>query len=166
MGRCEFIRTSARTVRINSHRPPNHHSAFRTTPYRQTLKSAQKDSQFGAGLALSGERLIVGAPQEKRNVNQCNRSGSVHAYRLTGKRWSEDAEFPLPDSREHWSGQLGAELTLRAARPRKRIGRGLSANTPTDALRKLSTSYELSLKGWGNDGNRAISLCISHSLSS
>lgn len=62
--------------------------------FTQTAKvvpaSGQQYDFFGAAVAVSGSKLVVGAPFQSVNGG---RSGQVHYYNLTGSRWSLRQSF-------------------------------------------------------------------------
>jgi hypothetical protein len=63
--------------------------AQRSTPIQVLHPSGATNYEFGASVAVDGDTMIVGAPNDKvgANINQ----GSAHVYRWTGSGWTWEA---------------------------------------------------------------------------
>lgn len=113
----------ARTLAVTISRPngdfgvnlyeARHKRWFRTSVVRRPSASA---AGFGASVALSGNRLVVGAPSEDQEydleANGVRWSGAVHVYRRAHHRWVHVQKLATNDLEQpsYGSVQFGREV--------------------------------------------------------
>jgi len=74
---------------------------------RLTVPSSEPYQRFGASLALSGDLLLVGAPQHDSNSS----GGAVFLYRLVSGSWELQRRYYAPAS-SYESGQFGGSVAI------------------------------------------------------
>ncbi len=100
---------------------------------------ASTGDQFGAAVALQGERLIVGAPREDEGGTDC---GAAYVFDREAQGWVQSAKL-LPDESSP-NGEFGSSVALSG--DRVMVGAPLDDETGTDA--GAAYSFERGTGNW------------------
>lgn len=86
--------------------PANNWEQIQEQVQASDLEGIYWERQFGASIAVSGDRLIVGAPEDGDWYN--DGLGSVYVFGWDGSAWAEHSKIPNPEpqgSSNHYFGQ-------------------------------------------------------------
>ena len=127
-----------------------------------TPADGSPDNAFGASLALSGKRLIIGAPDDTRGA--LSRAGAAYVYRLVGAAWVPEIKVMADPAVSYdnfgYSVALSGNSLLMGA-PGYKNGSNYSAGTVYTYKLPNTLSINDVTKAEGNSGNTLFTFTVS-----